>query len=119
QGREDVEEVNRIIGISMEVRAAGEARSGDPVEHRPIPQHRQVERGAVECDEPRLQLGNTGDEGSDQLSLSALADMGSSESDHFPWTGNCRAPSDQRSNTHDGVKEMLRELLTQRIADQR
>jgi hypothetical protein len=43
-------------------------------------------------------------EGSDQLSLSALADMGCTQSDYLPWAGTCFVPSNKRAYANDRVR---------------
>jgi hypothetical protein len=50
-----------------------------------------------------------------EASLSALADIGKRRERSLPMNRELRAPSNQPSNAHNGVEEMLRELVAQRI----
>jgi hypothetical protein len=64
--REDVAQIDGILGVSMEVGAGMKPRRGHPMDHGPISQHGQVEAVAVEGDELRAQLRDLVAEGGDQ-----------------------------------------------------
>jgi hypothetical protein len=52
--REHITKVYCIIGVSVEIRAIGEARSRDAVEHRPVAQDWQVKPIPIERNQSRL-----------------------------------------------------------------
>jgi len=42
EGRERIAEIECILGVAVEVWPERQARSSHPIDHRPIPEHRQV-----------------------------------------------------------------------------
>src|SRR5262249_20943752 len=63
--REDITQIDGILGVAMKVGARRKPRRGYPVNHCPIAQYGQVETVAVECDELRTELRDLIAEGGD------------------------------------------------------
>ena len=78
----------------------------NPIHHRAIPEHRQVEAMSVEGDELREQLADFFDKVAYQLSLGSFADVGRAERVNAPaFRLACR---DQRADAYDLMKRMFR-----------
>ena len=81
------------------------------MDHGTITQNGQVEAVAVEGDELRLQLSDLVAECADQLLLSPLTYVVCTERVHRPVIA--LPVSDQRAHAHDGVVDVLRELVAE------
>jgi hypothetical protein len=80
-----------------------------------IPQDRQVEAVTVERHELRVQVGDLADEGRYQLLLGPVADVRGSEGVHRPVVAF--GVRYERPDAHDGVVDVLRELVADGFAD--
>src|SRR5262249_29948021 len=67
--REDVTQIDCVLGVTVEVGTRRKTRRGYTVDHGSVAQHGQVEAVAVERDELRVQLCNLIAERGDQLLL--------------------------------------------------
>src|SRR5262249_32134419 len=111
---EDVTQIDRILGVPVEVGPRRKPRRGYTVDHGSVAQYGQVEAIAVKRDELRLQLRNLIAEGGDKLLLCSLAHVGCADGVHRPMIG--LAVCDEGSDANDRVVDMLREFISDRLA---
>jgi len=85
------------------------------VDHRPVPKHGQIEGGAVERYQLRLQFGNFVDERRDQVTFGSLANM---------WCAQCiddpmliLPVGEQGTDTNDRMVDVLGKLFSQLRSD--
>jgi hypothetical protein len=62
EGRQHVAEVDRVFGISIEVRARRQPRRGNRADYCAVAQDRQVEGSPVECNQLRVEIGDSVDD---------------------------------------------------------
>src|SRR5215203_3627895 len=86
KGGERIAEIESILGVAIEVGSQGEARSRDSIDHRPIPEHRQVKARPVERHQLRAILSDPVNEAPDQFGLGAVSDVRGSEAADDPHT---------------------------------
>ena len=113
--REDVAEVERVVGVSVEVGADRQPGSRDLVDHGSVAQDGQVEAVAVEGDELRVQLRDPVDERRDQLLLGPLADVRRAEGVNRPVIG--LSVCDEGADADDRVVDVLGELVADHLAN--
>ena len=109
--RENVAQVDRVLGVSVEVGSSSQPWRRDAMDHGTIAQNGQVEGVAVEGDELRVQLRDLVAECGDQLLLGPLTYVGRTQRVHRPMIA--LAVSDQRADAHNGVVDVLRELVAE------
>jgi hypothetical protein len=74
-----IAKVERVLTVAVEIRPHLRTHCGEPVHHRAISQHGQVEAVPVEGDELRTQLTDFLNEVAYQFSFRALANVGRAE----------------------------------------
>src|SRR6516225_9924605 len=97
--------------ISPHFQAAGR----NPIDHRAIPEHRQIEAVSVKGDELWKQLTNLFDKIAYQLCLGSLANVGCAERVHPPAFRLARR--DQGAYARDLMKRVFRETRTKCFPD--
>src|SRR5215471_15390233 len=99
----------------MKIPSHFQAACRNPIHHRAIPEHRQIEAMSVEGNKLRKQFADLFDKVAYQLSLGSFADVGRAEGIYAPALR--LTARDQRANASDLMKRILRETRTECFSD--
>src|SRR5262249_5077379 len=113
--REDVTQIDGILGVPVEIGTGREPGRGYPVDHGSVAQYGEVEAVAVERDELRPQLSNLIAEGGDQLLLCPVTHVGRADGIHRPvvWLAVCN----QGSDADNRMVDVLGKFIANRLAN--